>query len=69
MIATYPTENPETLASWRSVATELLSKATGQPIHIDHLENFTEEGRRNFLLRCHIDPVPGLPTSFILKKN
>jgi hypothetical protein len=68
MIATYPTENPETLTSWRNVATELLANATGQPIHIAHLENFTEEGRRNFLLRCHIDPVPGWPTSFILKK-
>ena len=51
------------------IATEqILSAALNNQIHINEIECLTEKGRRNLLLRCFINPVNGLPSSFIIKK-
>ena len=51
------------------VATErLLSKMWRDRIYISKVQRLTEKGRRNLLLRCFINPVSGLPSSFIIKK-
>jgi Phosphotransferase enzyme family len=49
-------------------AEAILATALDNQIHIDKIEHLTEKGRRNLLLRCRINPVDSLPSSFILKK-
>ena len=49
-------------------AEQLLSAALNNKIHINEVECLTEKGRRNLLLRCFINSVGDLPSSFIIKK-
>jgi hypothetical protein len=51
-----------------AAAEQVISKALGSQIHITEVKRLTKKGRRNLLLRCFIDPVRDLPSSFILKK-
>ena len=62
---TQPTKSFEPL---RLAAEQILSAYYSDRINIKSIERFTEPGRRNMLLRCWIDPVENLPSSFILKK-
>ena len=52
----------------RIAAESILSTALGDRIKIDRIDRLTEPGRRNLLLRCFINRVEGIPSSFILKK-
>lgn len=52
----------------RVAAERILSTALGDRIRINRVVCLTETGRRNLLLRCFIDPISSLPSSFILKK-
>lgn len=52
----------------RVEAEQLLSVALNNKIHINKVECLTEKGRRNLLLRCFINSVGDLPSSFIIKK-
>jgi hypothetical protein len=61
-------QDREPLNSLRTAAEKLLSTALGDRIHINEMECLSEHGRRNLLLRCRIDPVGGLPSSFMIKK-
>ena len=62
------TQDKNTLETLRLTAEIILSAKLNNKIKIDRTERMTEAGRRNLLLRCWIDPVAGLPTSFIIKK-
>jgi hypothetical protein len=68
MIEYSETEEQGFFDSLRDSADRILSTALGNQIHINKIERLTEKGRRNLLLRCLINPVDGLPSSFILKK-
>lgn len=56
------------LESFQSTAEKILSNAIDKQIRIKKCDRLTEAGRRNLLLRCFIEPVNDLPTSFIIKK-
>lgn len=62
------TEEQETFDSLRVAAEQILSTALEKQIYINKIDRLTEKGRRNLLLRCFIDPIFDLPSSFILKK-
>ena len=62
------TQPSETFDSLRVAAERLLSAALNNSIEIERVECLTEAGRRNLLLRCFIQPVEGIPASFIIKK-
>jgi Phosphotransferase enzyme family len=49
-------------------AEQILSQAFDSPIRISKTDRLTDPGRRNLLLRCFIESIDGLPSSFILKK-
>lgn len=61
-------QEAKVLNSLRVAAERLLSASLSNKIQIDKLERLTEAGRRNLLLRCFINPIDNLPTSFIIKK-
>ena len=62
------TNEPKTFELLRVAAERILSTALGDRIRINRVICLTEKGRRNLLLRCFIDPISGLPSSFIIKK-
>ncbi len=68
MMESNKTQEQEAFDPLRIAAERLLSAALGNRIYINEIECLSEKGRRNLLLRCHIDPVGGLPSSFIVKK-
>jgi hypothetical protein len=68
MVESNTTQGQEASNSPRISAERLLSAALGNQIHIHEIECLTEMGRRNLLLRCCINPIDGLPSSFIIKK-
>jgi hypothetical protein len=51
-----------------TAAEHVLSNSLGSRIRINGIEGLSEDGRRNLLLRCFIDPIYDRPSSFILKK-
>jgi hypothetical protein len=61
-------QEPEAFEDFRLAAEGILSTALSNNIQIGEIKRLTEEGRRNLLLRCFIDPINGVPSSFILKK-
>jgi hypothetical protein len=61
-------EAPEAFDPLCVSAEGILSATLGNQIYINKIERLTEKGRRNLLLRCRVNPVDGLPSSFILKK-
>jgi hypothetical protein len=61
-------EAPEAFDPLCVSAEGILSTTLGNQIHINKIERLTEKGRRNLLLRCRVNSVDGLPSSFILKK-
>jgi hypothetical protein len=61
-------EAPEAFDPLCVSAEGILSTTLGNQIYINKIERLTEKGRRNLLLRCRVNPVDGLPSSFILKK-
>jgi hypothetical protein len=58
----------EAFEDLRLAAEKILSTALNNNIEIVKIERLTEKGRRNLLLRCFINPINGLPSSFIIKK-
>ena len=62
------TQNIEAFKPLVVAAEGLLSQHYSDRISIAKIERLTEPGRRNLLLRCFIEPVHGLPASFMLKK-
>jgi hypothetical protein len=58
----------EAFKDLRLAAERILSTALSHNIQIVKVKRLTEQGRRNLLLRCFIDPIGGLPSSFIIKK-
>jgi hypothetical protein len=60
--------NTEAFGSLHVAVERILSVTLDNQIHIREMETLSEMGRRNLLLRCSIDPVDGLPSSFIIKK-
>lgn len=60
--------NKKVFKSLLAAAEQVISNALGSQIHIVKVKRLTKKGRRNLLLRCFIDPVGDLPSSFILKK-
>lgn len=68
MVESNKLQEQETFHPIRITAERVLSTALGHQVHINEMERLTEAGRRNLLLRCHIDRILNLPSSFILKK-
>jgi hypothetical protein len=62
------TQKQEAFEDLRLAAEGILSTVLNNNIEIVKIERLTEKGRRNLLLRCFIDPINGLPSSFIIKK-
>ena len=56
------------LESFEVTAEKILSNLTGKKVRITKCDRLTEDGRRNLLLRCFIEPIDDLPKSFIIKK-
>ena len=52
----------------RLSAEKILSASLGDRICINRVQSLMEEGRRNLLLRCWIDSVEAIPSSFMVKK-
>ena len=55
----------ETFESLGIAAEKILFESLFHPIEIDKIDRLTEPERRNLLLRCFINPVQDLPSSFI----
>ncbi|WP_319420033.1 hypothetical protein [Pleurocapsa sp. FMAR1] len=66
MMTYHENQEREAFEPLRLKAEQLLSAALDNKIHINKVECLTEKGRRNLLLRCFINPVGDLPSSFII---